>query len=61
MAYHTGECCFGVMYVEWGSGCDLFSAVDVYVNYGGVYAFHVCFDLCILCGVVCFLSLGVAM
>ena len=45
------------------------SAIELYVKYGGVYVFHVSFDLCVIygvgicvdfCDVVCFLSLGVA-
>ena len=50
-------------------------AVDVFINYGGVYVFHVCFDVCVVYGVgirvdvfdvprvvecFCLLSLGVA-
>ena len=58
------ECCFGVMYVEWYGICDFveFSVVEIWVDYGGVYVFDVCFDLCVVygfgvcvnvCGVVC--------
>ena len=37
------------MYVEWVGVCNfvVFSGVD----YGGVYVFHVCFDVCIVYGV----------
>ena len=36
----------------------MISAVKVCVEYGGVYVFHVCFDLCVVygvdvCGAVC--------
>ena len=46
----SGECCFGVMYVEWYGVCDfaVFSVVEICVDYGGVYVFHVCFDLCVV-------------
>ena len=47
---YSGECCFGVMYVEWYGVCDfvVFSVVDICVSYSSVYVFHVCFDLCIV-------------
>ena len=71
------ECCFGVMYVDWYGVCNcvVFSVVEICVDYGGVYVFHVCFDLWVVNGVgicvdvcslvcvvecICFLSLGVA-
>ena len=45
--------CFGVMYVGSYGVCDftVFSVVEICVAYGGVYVFHVCFDLCIVYGV----------
>ena len=44
------ECCFGMMHVEWYGVCDfvVFLVVEICVYYGGVYVFHVCFDLCIV-------------
>ena len=49
----SGECCFGVMYDLWYGVRDIvvFSAIDVFVNYCGVYVFRVCFDLCLVYGV----------
>ena len=58
------ECCFGVVYVEWYGVCDFVvpSVVEICVEYGGVYVFHVYFNLCVvhgvgicddICGVVC--------
>ena len=29
----------------------MFSVVEIYVDYGGVYVFHVCFYLCVIYGV----------
>ena len=51
------------------SVCDLvlFSVVEICIEYGGVYVFHFCFDLCVVygigvcvdvCGVVCCLLLA---
>ena len=48
------------MYVEWYDFCDLVvcSVVEICVEYGGVYVFHVCFDLCVLYGIeVCVIIL----
>ena len=51
-----------MMYGEWYGICDfvVLSVVEVCVDYGGVYVFHVCFDVvsgfrvCVnVCGVVC--------
>ena len=49
--WNTGcsvECCFGIMYVDWYgiSNFIVIFAVEVCVEYGGVYVFHACFDLC---------------
>ena len=46
----TGECCFKVMYGEWYGICDfvVFSVVEICVEYGGVNAFHVCCNLCVV-------------
>ena len=61
------------MYVEWYGVCKfvVISVVEICVDYGvrHLYAFHVCFDVCIVYGVgicvdvcvVCFLHLGVVM
>ena len=58
------------MFVEWHGVCDfvVFSVVEISVDYGGVYMLHVCFDLCVVYGVMsvllnvdCFLHLGVVM
>ena len=36
------ECCFGVMYVEYyGVVVVVFSMVEVFLDYGAVYVFHV--------------------
>ena len=42
-----------VMYCEWYGVCDfvVLSVREVCTDYGGVYVFHVCFDLCIVYGV----------
>ena len=70
------ECCVGVMYAVWYGVVDfvVFLVVGIWVDYGGVNVFHVCFNLCVVygvggcvnvCGVVCvvvfvcFLRLGV--
>ena len=53
-----------MMYVTWYGICNfvVFLVVEICVEYGGVYVFHVCFDLCLVygvgicvdvCGVVC--------
>ena len=41
------------MYVEWYGVCNfvVFLAVDVFVDYGAVNVFYVCFDLCVVYGV----------
>ena len=46
-----GECCFGMMYVEWYGVCNfvVILAIEVCVDYGGVYVFHVGFGLCVVC------------
>ena len=53
MPWYDVLLCFGVMYGEWYGICDfvVFSVVEICVDYGGVYVFHVCFDLCIVYGV----------
>ena len=38
----SGACSCGVMYVEWYGVCHF---VVICIDYGGVYVFHVCFDL----------------
>ena len=49
-----GECCLGVMYIEWCSDFVVVSPVEVFVDYSDVYVSHVCFDLiCDVCGVFC--------
>ena len=40
------ECCFGVMYGEWYGVCEF--VVEVWVDYGGVNAFHVCLDFSVV-------------
>ena len=35
--------CFGMMYVEQYGVCNCVSIVEMCVDYGGVYVFHVCF------------------
>ena len=42
-----------MMYVKWYSVCNsvMISAVEVCVDYGGVYVFHVCLDFCVIYGV----------
>ena len=41
-----------MMYVEWYGVCNIvISAVEICVYYGGVYVFHVCFDLCVVYGI----------
>ena len=52
----SGEYCFRVMYGELYGVCDcfVFSVVDICVEYGGVYVFHVRFYLCVVhCVGVC--------
>ena len=53
----SGECCFGMIYVEFYGGCNfvMISAVEVCVDYGCVYVFHV---VCVVES-CCFMSLGV--
>ena len=49
-----GECCFGMMYVEWYGVCNfvVFSVVEICVDYDGVLQcmFYVCWDLCAVYG-----------
>ena len=64
-----GSVFFGVMYCEWYGVCDfvVLSVVEVCADYGGVNVFHVCLNfvvygvgVCVnVCGVVCFVRLGV--
>ena len=49
-----------MMYFECYGVCNIvvFSLVEILVYYGGVYVFHVYFDLCVVygvgvCGVIC--------
>ena len=44
------ERCLGMMYVVWYGVCHcvVISAVEICVDYGGVYVFHICFDLCVV-------------
>ena len=49
-------------HVEWYGVCDsvMFLFVDLCFDYGGVYVFHVCFEMCVVYGVgVCVNVYGV--
>ena len=51
----SGDCCFGVIYIEWYGVCNfvVISVVEVLVDYGAVDVFHIYFHLCLdICGVV---------
>ena len=51
-----------MMYVEWYGVCNfvVFSVVEICIDYGGVYVFHVCFDLiCALFMVLGFVLMSV--
>ena len=55
IAGSSDEYCFGVMYVEWFGACnfDVFSVVEVCVDYEGVFIFHVCSVCCFWCWDLC--------
>ena len=60
----SGKCCFGVIYCEWYDVCDfvVLSVVEGCAAYVGVNVFHVClnfgvvygFGVCVnVCGLLC--------